>query len=183
MRSGFSDILVKPFKRKEIEDALNKWLSPRAAPGGAADRPAAVEETVAELEAVDAPAPGIAEDSEPEPLEPAIRVDELLDTFMGKKEIVLPLLGRFMERTESQIAGLPTLLERADWETLRREAHTLKGSALNLRAGELGNRAAAAEFAAKNQDAEASRAAIEALAPAYERFKRAATDLIDSEKE
>lgn len=182
-QAGISDILVKPFRRKEIEAVLNKWLPE----GGTPTEDEGVELLEELPEAEPDPEDGLEEgpeagdEDEAFDGKPAIAAAELLDTFMGKWDIVLPLLRRFMERTEVQIAGLPTLLRREDWEVLRREAHTIKGSALNLRASDLGNRAAVLENAAKDQNREASGVALRGLGPAYNRFKQAALELLRTE--
>lgn len=173
--AGMSDVLVKPYKRPDIEQMILKWLpviegKRRTVSEEAAEEPEELEE----LETLEE-GPENEDDKEP-----AIKTAELMDNFLGKKEVVVPLLERFIDRTKSQIDSLDGYLASKDWETLRREAHTIKGSALNLAAKELGDNAAKAETAAKNNDEEASRAAIETLGPAFARFEKAAREIINS---
>ncbi len=175
-KAGMNDVLVKPYKRPDIEAMIGKWLSGESGevpewsvPSRSDEEPEELEE-LESLEAV--------EDEEPPAAVPAISVPELLDTFMGKKDIVKPLLERFMERTSGQLALMDDYLRAGDWETLRREAHTVKGSALNLAAKELGDIASRAELAAKDHDAAAAAAALAELGPAYRRFEAEARRFI-----
>jgi HPt (histidine-containing phosphotransfer) domain-containing protein len=96
---------------------------------------------------------------------------ELVENFMGNTALVRSLLARFMERTERQLAEIPALAEKGDWETAIRETHTIKGSARSLSAPELGNAAARWEELCKAGDS----AAVQALGPevigAFARFK------------
>jgi HPt (histidine-containing phosphotransfer) domain-containing protein len=63
-------------------------------------------------------------------------------------------------------------LQKKDWETARREAHTIKGSALNLAAQDLGQSAARLELDIKEAKEEDIPAALKALTEAYGRFKQ-----------
>jgi HPt (histidine-containing phosphotransfer) domain-containing protein len=106
--------------------------------------------------------------------------NELLETFFGKKDTVDSLLARFVERTAEQIAKLPKLIEAEDWETARREAHTIKGSAMNLQAKNLGSTAAALETAILEQDGAAMQAALPRVDGAFKLFAIAAKTFMDT---
>lgn len=180
LEAGMNDVLLKPFKRPDIESTLRRWVdptkpfvpaSPTAVPDAAEASAEPGAEDVEEAEAVEE-----VEELEPEEAEaiPAAMVldeAELVDTFLGKKETVRNLLVRFLGRTADQVAAVPGLIEAADWERLRREAHTIKGSSLNLAARDLGRTAAALEEAAKDGDAAAASAAASELVPAWKRFE------------
>ena len=96
---------------------------------------------------------------------------ELIENFMGNAELVKSLLGRFMERTERQMAEVPLLVERGDWETAVREAHTIKGSARSLSAPGLGDVAARWEAACKAGDTLAVWALVPEMREAFDRLK------------
>lgn len=168
LAAGMNDILVKPYKRPDIEFMLGKWTAEGSDEDG---------EEISELEAADDPEPiellEVLEDSDP-----PIRFDELLENFLGKKEVVASLLEKYIERTRGQLLRMAATLAAGDWETLRLEAHTIKGSALNLAADELSALAASAETAAKQQDASAAKPVLAALGPAFDRFVAAARDFI-----
>ena len=182
--AGMDDILVKPYKRPDIERMIRKWRRGGHASNGHPPSFSDIGELeeIPELESVaDAPTVGPTEAYTPALAEkPAILVNELMDNFLGKKDIVVPLLDKFIVRTRDQIASLSSILAAGDWDTLRREAHTIKGSALNLAAKELGETAGRAETAARNRDESAFTTAAAALYPAFDRFEKAARFIIES---
>jgi len=176
LKVGMDDILVKPFKRPDIEAMLEKWLRAEPEELQELEEPEELEE----LEELDDPEQASASASgaapPPEAGEPDKNVldwTEVVETFFGKTETVINLMGRFVERTAEQVAQLPGLVERQDWETARREAHTIKGSALNLAAKNLGQTAARLELAIKNLDHPEIAAALPELPRAFAAFRRA----------
>lgn len=208
---GMDDVLVKPFKRPDIEAMLQKWErevdAVESMNQGEGVAETVEEEKVEELEELEeveeleeleeAELPGetngtgnTAEkgngvehtEGSDKTEEPQYVLDEanLLETFFGNQEVVSSLLGRFIERTEQEIALLPDLIKKEDWETAQREAHTIKGSALNLSARHLGTTAAQLELAIKNRDAQAIAVALPLLAPAFKAFRQAAETFIQS---
>jgi HPt (histidine-containing phosphotransfer) domain-containing protein len=96
---------------------------------------------------------------------------ELVENFMGNTALVRSLLARFVERTERQVAEIPALAEKGDWQTAHREAHSVKGSARNLSALELGDAAARWEEACKARNSPALRALVPEMTAAFARFK------------
>jgi signal transduction histidine kinase/CheY-like chemotaxis protein/HPt (histidine-containing phosphotransfer) domain-containing protein len=153
IQAGFNDILVKPFKRPDIEKMLAAWVS-RAGPPMAAAPEAAVK---------------------PETAPPVFDPGELRETFMAEDELIESMLAKFIVRTEEQIEqSMPLAAGREDWETAMREAHTIKGTAFNMSGKELGTAAARLEeaFRARNRDDTA--AALGPLKEAFIRFKAAA---------
>ena len=87
-----------------------------------------------------------------------------------------------MDRSRGQIASLPALIGRGDWDGVRREAHTIKGSSLNLTGKELGAAAARLELLAKEGDASQAPAALKELVAAFDRFSQAAARFIAAEE-
>jgi HPt (histidine-containing phosphotransfer) domain-containing protein len=63
--------------------------------------------------------------------------EKALEEFMGKKEILLEVLGEFVEILKSQIHIMRQAISTGDTERLWREAHAIKGGAANLVANEL----------------------------------------------
>jgi signal transduction histidine kinase/CheY-like chemotaxis protein/HPt (histidine-containing phosphotransfer) domain-containing protein len=198
--AGMDDILVKPFKREDIEAKLRRWSG--AAPAAATSARA---EELEELESLDpepdgdlgaaaeparrkAPAdapvtaaPAAAFSPAAGEAPPAAQVFDgvaLLETFLGERDTVVSLLDRYLVRTAEQIDGLPRLLADAEWEKLRHEAHAIKGSALNLSAKELGGLAAKLEQSAKDRVAESAAAALSLTPAAFARFRAAAERFI-----
>jgi HPt (histidine-containing phosphotransfer) domain-containing protein len=106
---------------------------------------------------------------------------DLEENFMGNMDLVRSLLGRFIERTEQQVADIPGIAAGGDWETARRDAHTIKGSARSMSGMDLGDAAMRWEDACKNQDLNTVHALAPEVAEALLRFKTAAQPFL-SEK-
>ncbi|MDR1619015.1 MAG: Hpt domain-containing protein, partial [Treponema sp.] len=187
------------FKRPEIEAALRKWLGVRresaspaaiSVPEGAGKEPAAAAPPTAFPSAGSAPVAAAGERkpaavsvpaSAPASTPVAAAADpaifdhaDLMETFMNEEETARSLLAQFIARTADQIAAIPGLAERQDWESARREAHTIKGSALTMGGRELGKAAARLELAFRNVDRAEMKAAWKPVKEAFSRFKTAA---------
>jgi signal transduction histidine kinase/CheY-like chemotaxis protein/HPt (histidine-containing phosphotransfer) domain-containing protein len=162
MASGFDDILLKPFKRPDIEAMLQKWLSLRTKAPAGGPPPAEPASLGTEPPASNPPA-------SPEIFDTA----DLLETFMDNEETARSLLVHFIERTAEQLAALPGMVERQEWEDARREAHTIKGSALTLGGKDLGGAAARLELSCQAKDAAETAAALPAAEEAFGRFRAA----------
>jgi CheY-like chemotaxis protein len=150
-RSGFNDMLFKPFKRPEIEGMLAKWLG-----GGTAASPdsGTVVGGTSGSDILDG--------------------RELLATFMDNRETVNSLLVRFIERTESELGTIPQKEAAEDWEEGRRIAHTIKGGARTLTGKELGYAASLLEEAFFNKDTQGIADALVKVKEGLSHFKEAA---------
>jgi CheY-like chemotaxis protein/HPt (histidine-containing phosphotransfer) domain-containing protein len=174
MQVGFDDILVKPFKRIEIEQMLLKWLNAReeteqtlksGEPEGTPKKnpgPASLGQN---------PPPPAGKGAAPPPPSFIFNGDEVRETFFDNIETIRSLMVRFLERTQAQIKAIGESMGKEDWETARRDAHTIKGSALTLAGKELGQTAARLELAFKNLDRTEMDAALPLLGEAFDRFK------------
>jgi len=162
LKAGIDDILTKPFKRLDLEKMLLKWINVSQ------EAPQAVPE--AEQETKQAP-PNFVFDSV-----------ALLDTFMDNEETVLPLLDRFIARTQAQLDAFPELEKTGEWENAQREAHTIKGAAFTMGGMELGKAATRLELAYKNSDRAEMEAAHIPLNEAFVRYKEAAEAFVRSRK-
>ncbi len=198
MQAGMNDVLIKPYRRTDIEAICRKWLPAalNTAPSTATPsvNTAASDGLFQEIEELEAVEDNDTEEPENAPppegsiselnaVEEAdsktiLDMEQLLANFFGNRDSVQKLLVRFMERTEAELVSLPELIKTQDWETARREAHTIKGSALNLAAAELGQTAARLELDIKDTKLEDIHADLEALNGAYGRFKLIAERLI-----
>jgi CheY-like chemotaxis protein/HPt (histidine-containing phosphotransfer) domain-containing protein len=108
---------------------------------------------------------------------------EVLEAFLDNEEMAVSLLEHFLERTGAQIEGFPALPAAGDWETARREAHTIKGAALTLSGGELGKAAARLEGACKNTDRPETEAAFQELKEAFARFRNEAGKFLETRRQ
>ena len=158
--SGIDDLLIKPFKSSEIEEVLHKWI-------GVSHETSQNSISVPEESKAISGTGNIVFDPE-----------GMLYAFMNNMEAVLPLLARFVDRTVLQLENFPVLRKANDWETARRDAHTIKGAALTLCGSELGNAAARLEKACKSASGEEVDEIFPVVCEAFKKFKKAAEDYI-----
>jgi CheY-like chemotaxis protein len=111
LEAGMNDIIHKPIRRKHLLSTTNKWLSRSSEDASAGDDQAQAANT-------------------DNPLDFELAVEE----FGGKKEVVVDVICKFIDQAQAQIQGLKDALEKQDCETLRTEAHRIRGGAANLTA-------------------------------------------------
>ena len=146
LESGMTDFLTKPFKKRDVLPVLQKWVTAEAV----------LEE---------------AEDAEPSTTDDEIfNLEEAVDTFMGNREVVLNLVKTLFEKVEGQMPGVREALENSDFELLREEAHSIKGSSLNLSVVRLGEAAARLESAAREEDEENAKLTLQEMESAFLEF-------------
>jgi CheY-like chemotaxis protein/HPt (histidine-containing phosphotransfer) domain-containing protein len=186
-RAGINDMLLKPFKRPDIQAMLEKWLSGFAIPVEGADIVPAtknraellgLEEGGGEAAPLPAASGAAASGEEDGVFSPA----EVMDTFLDNEEMAFSLLRHFLERTERQIEEFPALPAAGDWENARREAHTIKGAAFTLSGRALGKAAARLEGACKSVDRPEADAAYIQVKEAFARFGEEAGKFMESRK-
>jgi signal transduction histidine kinase/CheY-like chemotaxis protein/HPt (histidine-containing phosphotransfer) domain-containing protein len=204
-QAGMNDILLKPFKRPDIQAMLEKWLKTAEAlpehedvSAGEGEIPAGFVIPVEEADIVPptesraelmGPPGGASGTPGPSPANSGgnggviFSPAEVLDTFLGNKEMAFSLLEHFLERTKGQIEAFPALVAAADWEAARREAHTIKGAVLTLSGGELGKAAARLEIACKDRDRPEIDAAYQEVGEAFARFRLEAGKFLETRRQ
>ena len=160
---GMNDVLVKPFKKKDLAEKLGFWADKVSE----AETP--VIATAPETGKGTAGGGGI------------LDFDVLLDTFLGRRDKVLELLGRFSAKTRSQLADMEAAAAAGDARTLREVAHSIKGAAWSLSAKSLGDAAMGIESAAADGDAASASALLPGLASRFAEFESRAQYYIESE--
>jgi signal transduction histidine kinase/DNA-binding response OmpR family regulator/HPt (histidine-containing phosphotransfer) domain-containing protein len=187
MSVGFDDMLIKPFKRPDIEKMLQVWPPGKALSAYVVP----VDSSAAGPEA--GPFKTGRSASEPEagssktgPEDQALVSGQIFDraevteTFMDNAEMIRSLLIRFIERTGEQIdTVIPQSIAAGDWDAVRLEAHTIKGSALTLTAKDLGQTAARLELACKNVNISEINTLVPPLKTAFFQFEKEARRYLD----
>jgi CheY-like chemotaxis protein/HPt (histidine-containing phosphotransfer) domain-containing protein len=149
---GMNDVLVKPFKKSDLAAMLGFWAA----------------------KATEAEAPVFAAAPMPERAEAESTVldfEALVETFLGRRDKVVDLLGRFSAKTRSQLADMEAAAAAGDAKTLRETAHSIKGAAWSLSAKALGDAAMAIESAASSGDAPGASARLPELADRFAEFE------------
>jgi signal transduction histidine kinase/DNA-binding response OmpR family regulator len=157
LAAGMDDILVKPFRRPQIVAALNSWLKCND------ESPAHPQQEEKQV------------DNNTEVLDKR----QLLELFMGNMETVQNLLRRYIDRTQAQLIAMKKAIQENQPEQLRIDAHTIKGSALNLAAAELAKIATETEKAAIAGDMESAAALMPQIDAAFARFVNKAQTIIN----
>jgi len=159
---GMNDVLVKPFKKKDLADKLGFW----------ADKTAEAEVPV--IATAPESGRGVAETA-------MLDFETLLETFLGRRDKVVELLGRFSAKTRSQLADMEAAAAAGDSRTLREVAHSIKGAAWTLSAKSLGDAAMGIEAVAATGDAAAASTQLPGLVARFAEFESRAQYYIDSE--
>ncbi len=166
LAAGMSDFLTKPFRKRDLEPLLKKWLA--GAPADVRD----TSNTESDGQSSNGE-PSRVEIPEPGPEGPDVfDFDEAVDTFLGNEATVRSLLGTLRDRVDAGGSAIREALLRLDYERIRSEAHAIKGSSLSLSVRRLGRAAADLESAAKESDEAGCREAASRVFEEIERFAR-----------
>ncbi len=127
LEAGMDDYITKPLMRKEFLAIVNKWtnMTPDSkaqneiggllvGPVSSTSKPGAKIEEVAPLD-----------------------YKKVLEEFDGDEEFLKEVLDGFFDNVKNQIITIEQALNDGDSETVRKEAHAIKGGAANLTADEL----------------------------------------------
>ncbi len=149
LAAGMSDFLTKPFKKKDLLPVLERWLNVEDLELNDAD-------DVEELESI------------PEDDREIFDLDTAVEVFMGKKELVLKLLNDLLPRIENQLEQIKEYAGKKDYDDIRKQAHSIKGSCANMSMNQISAAAAVLEKAAAEKSEE-----VHSLLPPLEDAYRA----------
>ena len=165
LEAGMDDYLTKPINPKEVAEAISRWTAAETPADTVAETPAdTAAETPARTDADTAvnttpeaegraPAPAAA----PAALAPAA-LDRLtlLNRLGGDEDVFMEVIQIFIEDVPRQLTGIDEALAAGDAPTLRRLAHSLKGSSGTAGAEALQHASQALEQAAAAGDLRAA---------------------------
>lgn len=145
---GMDDYMTKPLRRKQLLEMVQRWMT-----RGKAGQPA-----------LSAPAPPQAPSPEKNeqtlaPMDMVLAMEE----FMGQEEVLRKVLSAFQSTARDQVEKIRTAIDHQDAETVRKEAHAIKGGAANLTAMPLSKIAAELENAGRTENLESSPALVDQL--------------------
>ena len=158
--AGVDDVIAKPVNRSDIEKILEKWVH--------AGNKTPDDSVRIFTESVKIPVSASV----------VFDIAGMLESFMHDEKAALPFLSRFIERTDLQLKNIPALKGAEDWESARRDAHTIRGAAYTMGGTELGYAAATLELACKNASREETEIAYPLVLNAFLRFRKEAEAFI-----
>jgi signal transduction histidine kinase/CheY-like chemotaxis protein len=145
--AAMDDYVTKPINPQELAAAVERGLLPRTAPRPGAARPAA--------------------DQTPPP---TFDLQDLLARVGGDREIMWTLVQVFMQGAPDRLTGLEDAVARGHFQTVAREAHSLKGELASLSAKAASDLARQVEAAAQAGDGERLERAWQRLRDEFKRF-------------
>ncbi|MDT8297797.1 MAG: ATP-binding protein [Spirochaetaceae bacterium] len=159
LEAGMDDFLSKPLRRVDLLSKAVNWM--RSASSASHD--AEVDEITNQKDLI------------PETSDLAARYNEFVEELGGETRLAVELIQGFVDDANSRLDSAEKALVKQDWQSLHREAHSIKGGALNLMADELAESSLALEKAAKTDapDVERLQGLIKDIKDAFGRFNRA----------
>ncbi|HAP43193.1 MAG: hypothetical protein A2087_12105 [Spirochaetes bacterium GWD1_61_31] len=159
--AGMNDILIKPFKRKDLEAMISFWSNR-----------ASHSQSMLPIVEAEEPIPAACGDS-------SFDFVELVETFLGQHQTVVDLVGRFISKTRGQLDELAAAIQNADHRQAREICHSIKGAAWNMTARPLGNLARDLEQAARDANLPLLAEHLPALRKAFAEFEVCAVHSIE----
>nr|NJM04023.1 response regulator [Desulfobacula sp.] len=148
--AGMDDYISKPLRRKDLMAMINKWIRSNtgasAAPLKTGLRPREENRPAA-----------------PDPMD----FEKALKEFENDRDFLTEVLEEFIRTVGEQVPKIRGALALKDADTLKQEAHAIKGGAVNLTAHELSEAAGALEDIGKTAQFEHGSEAFEAFEKAY----------------
>jgi CheY-like chemotaxis protein/HPt (histidine-containing phosphotransfer) domain-containing protein len=136
LEAGMNDHIAKPIDVVQMFQVLAKWVKP------------------IQMESADVPMQAPPQTGTV-PIIPGLNMNDALARVGGNIQLLLKLIGRFRETQADAMERINAAMDKGDWETATREAHTLKGLAGNLGDAVLVDSAARAEGLLKQGQSEA----------------------------
>jgi PAS domain S-box-containing protein len=141
LEAGMDDFLAKPFTGEELLSMESKWLDMGAKPAGrplaALNPDAAAGQDVLSIE-IRADKP--------------IDIEKAIEEFEGDKQLLSEVIEDFIKRVGVQMGIIRGALSCGDAETVRNQAHSIKGGAANITAKALSRIAFALEDKGKSKE-------------------------------
>jgi len=149
LEAGMDDYISKPLRRTDLMAMINKWTPSDTGTALLKTDPLRREEK-----------------SRPSATDP-IDFEKALKEFENDRDFLTEVLEEFIRTVGEQIPKIRQALASKDAETLKQEAHSIKGGAANLTARELSEAAGVLEDIGKTEHFEDGPEAFEAFEQSY----------------
>jgi len=115
LSAGMNDFISKPFRLKDIDPILKDWLEQSYEKN---------EQPIEENKLNDS--------------FPIFSIDKALEAFLGNRELMERTIKDFIVLSQEHLDTMKRSVKKQDYETLKKAAHALRGSAVNLEVNRLG---------------------------------------------
>ncbi len=159
LAAGFDDYLTKPLRFEALRETVLRWAQSACSPEES------ISDTTPCLES------GLVSGTETVAI---CNKPDLLERVMGDHDLARDVLRSLVDNGTQRIETIKTYLTSGDAQTVGKEAHGLKGAALNCSCPHLAETARKMEDAGRNNDLDALRS----LLPRLERDFAAVCDLV-----
>ena len=167
---GMTDFLPKPFKNRDIQPILNRWLDMEELEEAEEFSGELAELEPAELEPLETGNAG--KSASTDETRDVFDLEQALDTFMGDLDLLVSLLKPFVTQMEEYLSRLDNPAVFCQMEEVRGIGHAIKGSSRNLSMEELGAAAEELEFSGRDNRPENAGIAYEKIKKAFDRVKQ-----------
>ena len=160
LEAGMDDFLSKPLTGKELLSMVEKWLKSRPRPsslsGSTLNPPSKTGQDIYPIEI--------------HPGNP-IDLERAIEEFEGDKEFLSEVIEGFTKKVSEQIVTIRKALSCGDAETVRKEAHSIKGGAANLTAEDLSRVAFELENKGKSKELNGAGEIVDGLEREFEMLR------------
>ena len=167
VKAGINDILIKPFKQIDVEKMLQKWID-------------GSHVSVAAFTTVSVPTFAGGSGASPAGEDGIFDTALIMENFSDDCDAAVSILSIFLSRTQNQIENFPNLEKAGDWDSARRDAHSIKGSSGSLGGARLREAAARLENACRSDSKAEVKTAFPLLCEAFTRYRGKAEEFINS---
>ena len=172
IEAGMDDYISKPLLRKGLLNMVEKWSNsntivetqPSAQSNFSHKENLEFEETNGSKSAIQIPKPKTDKENDP------MNFEMVLDDFEGDRELLIEAMNLFLDSVRNQIGPLRKAISDGDTELVKKEAHSIKGGALNMAAKELSEIALELENTQESDTPEASTVILERLEKEFYRL-------------
>ena len=155
LAAGMDDFIPKPLELGRFISTVARWLAPAGMSGQAPAQKTA-----------DSDAPTCQADSQNMPVD----VEAYVKRMGGNRDIADTIIKGFIKQIPVQLHNIAEAIKSGDIETVDREAHSIKGGALNVFANDMMLVAKALEMQAKSGDLGKALQLLEKIRQEYERL-------------
>ncbi len=173
LNAGMDDFITKPLRKVDLLAKTVDWAIAGKIPKSGEPTPGGLVENW-----------GKNADSPTVTVSPTLRYNEFLKELSGEADLTAELFDGFAKDAALRLEEAEKAFSSGDMERLHREAHSIKGGALNLMADDLAEKALILEQTAKTGVANSDelKSQLNELKKAYKRF-RAAWESIQEKNE